>query len=129
MGHQPELVTFYGEGDDIIIVRMIGHVDADSLTALQNHIEAALVGRKIRGAILDTMELSSLNPNVTTVGSQFLGVLKKHGCSRSVCATASAMVRMLGSTIALAASMRMKFVDSSEAAKRELVDILAKEPR
>jgi anti-anti-sigma regulatory factor len=125
-GADPRVQFF---GDDMVIVVFQGHVDADSVRELMGVLDQALAEKRVRGAIFDTLAVTSVNGNVTLVGAQFLAVLQKRGCTRSTCASSMAVVRMLGSTIALAAGLRLRFVDTMEAARRELISDLSRESR
>lgn len=95
-----------------------GHVTAVDVEQLHAGLKALLDKGGADYVIIDTSGILDFSPQVRVPGVPFLADLKSAGVKVLVAVAPNPMVRMMGSAIGLAASMRMSFVkDLAEAEK------------
>jgi hypothetical protein len=74
----------------------------------------------IRYAIFDAVRVTGFAADSRVPGSQLLEMCKRAGARRVIVVTNSSAVRMIGSTVALATRMSIRFVSSLGAALEEI---------
>ncbi len=93
----------------------------DQLTAL---LSRASVRRDasptLRYAIFDALDVTGFTADSRVPGSQLLDMCKRAGARRVIVVTKSSAVRMIGSTVALATGMSIRFVAGHADALEEI---------
>jgi hypothetical protein len=87
---------------------------------LQSMLTRAGPAASIRYAIFDAARVTGFTADSRVPGSQLLEMCKRAGARRVIVVTNSSAVRMIGSTVALATRMSIRFVSSHGAALEEI---------
>ncbi len=102
-----------------------GNITAVDVELLHRAIEPLLVGG-VEYIVIDTTGISDFSPQVRVPGVAFLAALKTARVKALVAVAPNPMVRMMGSALGLAASMRMVFVKDLEEADKVVAKEAAK---
>lgn len=74
----------------------------------------------LRYAIFDAVRVTGFTADSRIPGAQLLNMCKRAGARRVIVVTNSSAVRMIGSTVALATAMSIRFVSNHAAALEEI---------
>ncbi|HET9957983.1 MAG TPA: hypothetical protein VFQ61_25975 [Polyangiaceae bacterium] len=87
-----------------------GYIDQASCGHYPAELRLMLGGRRIRFAIFDALAVTGYAANSHVPGGQLLAVCKDAGAERVIVITDSSAIRMIGSTVALATGLSIRFV-------------------
>jgi hypothetical protein len=93
-----------------------GYITQASCGHYPERLSSLLVGRSIRYAIFDALAVTGFSADSRVAGGKLLAGCKGAGARRVLVVTDSSAVRMIGSTVALATGMSIRFVASQAAA-------------
>jgi hypothetical protein len=102
---------------EVIDGSLSGHVEAIDVERLHLAVKALLDDGGAVVVVIDTSGISDFSPQVRVPGVPFLKALREAGVARLVAIAPSPMVRMMGSALALAAGLRIVFVEDKKAAE------------
>lgn len=97
-----------------------GHVAAVDVEQMHRGLQALLDDGGAAFLVIDTVGVTDFSPQVRVPGVPFLSAMRTGGIQVLVAIAPNPMVRMMGSAIGLAASMRMVFVKDSADAEAAL---------
>ena len=113
-------IAFYTLTPQIIELVWSGYITEASCGHYPDQLIRFLAGRSIRYAIFDAMAVTGFTADSRVPGGALLAQCKRSGARRVIVVTKSSAVRMIGSTVALATGMSIRFVASREAALAEI---------
>lgn len=87
---------------------------------LQSMLTRAGPSGTLRYAIFDAVRVTGFTADSRIPGAQLLNMCKRAGARRVIVVTNSSAVRMIGSTVALATAMSIRFVSNHAAALEEI---------
>jgi hypothetical protein len=87
---------------------------------LQSMLTRAGPRATLRFAIFDAVRVTGFTADSRVPGGQLLEMCKRAGARRVIVVTTSSAVRMIGSTVALATGMSIRFVASHNQALEEI---------
>jgi hypothetical protein len=93
-----------------------GYITQASCGHYPERLTRLLAGRSIRYAIFDALAVTGFSADSRVAGGKLLALCKGAGARRVIVVTDSSAVRMIGSTVALATGMSIRFVASQAAA-------------
>lgn len=93
-----------------------GFIADAGIASVPEQLEKELVGKEVRYAIFDARPVTDYAADSRLSGGAILGVLKAAGVKRTWVITESGSIRMIGSAVALAVGLSMRFVATREEA-------------
>lgn len=98
-----------------------GRIDATLVEHLRGGVaahlaESSAVASRPSLALIDASQVTDYSIDVAGPGRLLLAELRAGGCAEAVCAVGLPHVRAMGSALALAASLPIRFVETREAA-------------
>lgn len=95
-----------------------GPISEIDIVSLRRQMVALLDEAPVRWVVIDTARMTTFSPKVRVPAVPFLEEIKRRGVQLVVVITPSALVRMVGATIALAAGLPHKFIADAHDADR-----------
>lgn len=106
--------------DDVVELTWQGYISEDSV----GHAPAALVrfmtARTARFALFDACRVTGFSADSRVPGGAILSELKRLGVKRTHVVTDSSLIRMIGSTVALAVGLSIRFHESRAIAEEAI---------
>lgn len=120
-------ITFHWVTPTILELVWSGHITRgscghypDQLTALLSRASVRGSSPTLRYAIFDALGVTGFTADSRIPGGQLLNMCKRAGARRVIVVTRSSAVRMIGSTVALATGMSIRFVAGHAEALEEI---------
>ena len=102
-----------------------GYITEASCGHYPEQLERLLANRKLTYAIFDALGVTGFSADSRVPGGRLLAVCKNAGARRVMVVTDSSAIRMIGSTVALATGMSIRFF----ATRSEAFEAIAKHQR
>ena len=109
----------------IIDLVSTGYITGPSCAHYPAQLERLLASRSIDDAIFDALGVTGFSADSRVPGGRLLAACKAAGARRVMVVTDSSAIRMIGSTVALATGMSIRFF----ATRGEALDAIAKHER
>jgi hypothetical protein len=122
-------ITFAWAEPGVINAFFSGHITGPLLDDAVVELKALVGDAKIDALFVDTTLVSGFDPDVASAGRLFLGFFKERGVAASVAIAPNSLVRMMGSAIALATGLSMRFFGTPEEARAALAKMQARSVR
>jgi CheY-like chemotaxis protein len=100
----------------VIDLLWTGYITGASCGHYPEQLERMLASRRITYAIFDALGVTGFSADSRVPGGRLLAVCKSAGARRVMVVTDSSAIRMIGSTVALATGMSVRFFASREEA-------------
>jgi hypothetical protein len=100
-----------------------GYITEASCTHYPERLSRLLAGKSIRYAIFDALAVTGFRADSRVSGGKLLALCKRAGARRVLVVTNSSAVRMIGSTVALAIGMSIRFYASQATALESIREL------
>ncbi len=100
--------------DDVIAGIFKGHVTAADVTELRRLTDALMDARVPLAVYIDTSAVTGFDPAVREPAVPWLRSMKEREVRRLLAVAPSSLVRMMGSAIAVASGLSLKFVAAAD---------------
>lgn len=102
-----------------------GYISEASCGRYPAQLEHLLAAQRIQYAIFDALAVTGFSADSRVAGGRLLSICKQAGARRVMVVTSSGAIRMIGSTVALATGMSIRFF----ATRAEALDAIARHER
>jgi hypothetical protein len=99
---------------DVVELTWRGFISDKACGSAPSALARFLDGRSVTWAVFDAREVTGFAADARFVGGAILAALKERGVRRTWVVTNSSPIRMIGSTVALAVGLSIRFHDSRE---------------
>lgn len=113
-------ITFRFLTPTILELVWSGYITQASCGHYPDQLARLLARTSIRYAIFDALGVTGFTADSRVPGGQLLELCKRAGARRVIVVTSSSAVRMIGSTVALATGVSIRFVPRQQGALEEI---------
>lgn len=105
----PGAIRFHFVSPEVLDLVWTGYISEASCGQYPAQLEHLLASRRISYAIFDALGVSGFSADSRVAGGRMLAICKQAGARRVMVVTESGPIRMIGSTVALATGMSIRF--------------------
>jgi hypothetical protein len=113
-------ITFRFLTPTILELTWSGYITGAGCGHYPDQLGRLLAGKSIRYAIFDALRVTGFAADSRVPGGKLLDLCKRAGARRVIVVTDSSAIRMIGSTVALATGMSIRFVPGQQDALEEI---------
>jgi hypothetical protein len=114
--------------DDIVELRWRGFISKGTVGTKPDELDAFLGASSPRFALFDASGVTGFSADSREPGGAILTRLKKRGVSRTCVVTQNGAIRMIGSAVALAVGLSIRFFETRALALEEIERLRAAPP-
>lgn len=116
----PGNIQFVLSAADVVELRWLGYISKGTIGAKPDELDAFLGTASPRFALFDATGVTGFSADSREPGGNILSRLKKRGVSRTCVVTESGAIRMIGSAVALAVGLSIRFFETRALALEEI---------
>jgi hypothetical protein len=126
MDGPPGRIEFRFAQPDVIELVWSGYMNLAAMETYPTELRRMLIGRNLAYALFDASAVTGFAADSRGPGGELLAECKRKGAKRTFVVTQSSPIRMIGSAVAVAVGLSIRFHETRQGALNAIADMRAK---